>query len=56
MTLARTAGFGLTILGLLGYSVGVVRAYPGRSFSIAAVMLGLTLLGVHRLDAVGESP
>lgn len=46
----RIGGVGLTTVGLLGYLVGITRAYPGRAFSIAAVMLGVTLLGIYRLE------
>jgi len=39
-------GATLTAAGLLGYVVGVVAAYPGRAFSVAGVMVGVTLLAV----------
>ena len=38
------AGGALTIGGVAGYALGTVRPYPGRSLSITAVMIGLTLL------------
>ncbi|MFC5365639.1 hypothetical protein [Salinirubrum litoreum] len=40
------AGIALTVLGLVGYVVGVVAAYPGRAFSVTGVMVGLTLVAV----------
>jgi len=40
------AGLACCALGLLGYVVGVYYAYPGRAFSVTAVMLGVTLLAV----------
>jgi hypothetical protein len=40
------AGAVLTALGIVGYSVGVFAPYPGRSFSVTGVMVGLTLLVV----------
>ena len=41
------AGGGLLVAGLLGYAVGVYVPYPGRAFSLTAVMvgIGLVLLG-----------
>lgn len=41
-----TVGVVLTLLGLLGYSLGVVASYPGRSFSITALMVGVTLVAI----------
>lgn len=52
MNRLHVGGIGLASLGLIGYGIGVAQAYPGRAFSIAAVMLGLTLLGVNRLESV----
>lgn len=43
-----TLGAALSLAGLAGYVVGTVAAYPGRSFSVAAVMVGLTLALVGR--------
>lgn len=40
------AGAGLVVLGTVGYVVGVVAAYPGRSLSVAGVMVGISLLAV----------
>jgi hypothetical protein len=40
------AGIALTVLGLVGYVVGVVAVYPGRAFSVTGVMVGLTLVAV----------
>jgi len=41
-----------TALGLVGYAVGVAAPYPGRAFSVAGVMVGVTLVAV----GAGESP
>jgi hypothetical protein len=49
-------GLGLTALGLLGYVVGIETAYPGRSFAVMAVMVGVTLAAIGRSTATGESP
>jgi hypothetical protein len=40
------AGAVLTVLGVVGYVVGVVAPYPGRAFSVSGVMVGLTLLAI----------
>lgn len=40
------AGVALTVLGLVGYVVGVFAPYPGRAFSVTGVMVGLTLVAV----------
>lgn len=42
----QAAGIVLTVGGVVGYLIGIVAAYPGRGFSIAGVMVGLTLLSV----------
>lgn len=36
----------LTMLGVVGYVAGILAVYPGRAFSVAGVMVGLTLLAV----------
>jgi hypothetical protein len=41
-------GVALTVGGVTGYAVGTATPYPGRSFSVTAVMVGLTLLVVGR--------
>lgn len=48
MDTAFAAGVALTALGTLGYVVGIVAPYPGRAFSVTAVMLGVTLTAVGR--------
>jgi hypothetical protein len=35
-----------TVLGVVGYVIGVLAAYPGRAFSVAGVMVGITLFSV----------
>jgi len=47
------AGIACCALGLLGYVVGVYYAYPGRAFSVTAVMLGVTLLAVSDGRIIG---
>lgn len=39
-------GAGLAGLGIGGYVAGTVVAYPGRAFSLTAVMVGITLSAV----------
>lgn len=36
------------LAGAAGYAVGVFVPYPGRSFSVTAVMVGLALVAVGR--------
>lgn len=40
----RAAGITLTVLGVVGYVIGVYVPYPGRAFSLSGVMVGITLL------------
>jgi len=42
------AGIGLTVLGLVGYLVGIAAAYPGRGFAVTGVMVGVTLAATGR--------
>jgi len=44
-------GLGLTVGGAVAYIAGAAVAYPGRAFSLTAVMVGVTLLSVGRSDA-----
>lgn len=56
MHTALAVGAGLTLLGLVAYGVGLVTAYPGRAFSLTALMTGITLLAIGRsLDAEGSA-
>ncbi len=47
------AGGGLLVAGLLGYAAGTLVAYPGRAFSLTAVMVGTVLLAIGGLPAAG---
>ncbi|MFB6268491.1 MAG: hypothetical protein ABEH83_01005 [Halobacterium sp.] len=42
----RAAGLAATGLGLAGYAAGVATPYPGRAFSVTAVIVGITLLSI----------
>lgn len=46
MNTATAAGLGVTLAGLVGYLLGVIAVYPGRAFTVTAVMIGITLLAV----------
>jgi hypothetical protein len=46
MDRVAAVGVALTVAGLVGYAIGVVAPYPGRSFSVTGVMVGLTLVAV----------
>ncbi|MFB6121041.1 MAG: hypothetical protein ABEJ68_08010 [Halobacteriaceae archaeon] len=46
MNRTRVAGAALTVASLAGYALGVVQQYPGRSFSVTGVMVGITLVAV----------
>lgn len=48
MNQALAAGVLLTLLGLAGYGVGTAVSYPGRAFSLTALMVGVTLVLVSR--------
>jgi len=47
------AGGGLLVAGLLGYVAGVYVPYPGRAFSLTAVMVGIVLLLIGGAPAGG---
>lgn len=40
------AGIGLSAAGLVGYVTGIFVPYPGRAFSITAIMVGITLVAL----------
>jgi hypothetical protein len=46
MNSLQTAGVVLTLAGVAGYAVGVLAPYPGRGFSVAGVMVGVTFLSL----------
>lgn len=54
MNRPMVAGGVLTALGLAGYGVGTVVAYPGRAFSLAALMVGITMVLVGRDQEANE--
>ncbi|QLH77583.1 hypothetical protein HZS55_09865 [Halosimplex rubrum] len=48
MKAALPVGLALTAVGTVGYAVGVWTPYPGRSLSVTAVMVGVTLAAIGR--------
>ncbi|ATW88426.1 hypothetical protein halTADL_1671 [Halohasta litchfieldiae] len=43
----RTAtGVGLFVVGIVGYTAGVSLPYPGREFSLTAVMVGIAIAAI----------
>lgn len=48
MTRGTALGAALTLVGLVGYVAGVVVDYPGRAFSLTAVMVGVVLVAIAR--------
>ncbi len=46
-----TAGLVLTVIGLVGYVAGIQFQYPGRAFSITAMILGITLLSMPKYQS-----
>ena len=53
MDSAFTAGIAVTAVGVVAYATGTVVAYPGRSFSLTAVMVGLTLAAIEGANGRG---
>ncbi|MEF8853690.1 MAG: hypothetical protein V5A44_07325 [Haloarculaceae archaeon] len=48
MNRALGGGIALSLAGLAAYAAGVWVSYPGRAFSVMAVMVGLTLVAIGR--------
>ncbi|WP_191967048.1 MULTISPECIES: hypothetical protein [Haloferax] len=46
MNRVRTAGIATTGVAVVAYGVGTLIAYPGRAFSLTALMVGITLWAV----------
>lgn len=44
-----------TLLGALGYLVGIFVPYPGRSFSLTFLMFGIALALVSRLEGADSA-
>ena len=50
------AGTVLTLVGIAGYAIGTSVAYPGRSASVTAVMVGLTVAAVGHATPTEDTP
>ena len=50
------AGLVLSAVGFVGYAVGVWMVYPARSFSVTALMVGITLAAIGRSLDGGADP
>jgi hypothetical protein len=50
----RVAGVAATVVGVAGYVAGVATPYPGRAFSVTAVIVGITLLSITTGAEVGS--
>ena len=48
MDRSTISGLGLFLVGLIGYVTGIYVAYPGRAFSITAVIVGIALVAIGR--------
>lgn len=46
----------LVVVGVAGYLTGIASPYPGRSFALTALMVGITLLVVRPPTAEGGTP
>lgn len=46
MNRTLAAGCLLSVGGLAAYLVGVTTPYPGRAYSVTAIMIGVSLLAV----------
>ncbi len=55
MARATTVGVGLFAVGLVGYVAGIFVAYPGRAFSLTAVMVGLTLAAISQVPSEADA-
>lgn len=51
-----TAGVAATIAGAVGYALGVATPFLGRSLSVTAIMVGLSMIFVHHAWDDGGVP
>jgi hypothetical protein len=56
MNTTLVGGLVLSVVGLAAYVAGLWVAYPARSFSVTAVMVGLTLAAIGRSSGLEGSP
>lgn len=55
-TAVLALGGSVTLLGVVGYLAGLLSPYPGRAFSITALMVGITMLAVGSGMAARGAP
>lgn len=48
MNRGAVIGVVLVFAGLAGYALGVSGPYPGRAFSVTALMIGIALVSMRR--------
>ena len=48
-------GGGLFLAGLLGYITGIYFEYPGRAFSVTAIMVGIALVAIAQQSTVEDT-
>ena len=48
-------GGGLFTVGLVGYVVGIYVEYPGRAFSVTAIMVGIALVAIAHQSPTEEA-
>jgi hypothetical protein len=56
MNTVSAAGLVVALAGIGGYLAGLAVPYPGRAFSLTALMTGATMLAVGRSEAGGDEP
>lgn len=56
MNLVFASGIVLTAVGVAGYLAGTTVEYPGRAFSVTAVMIGVTLLAIGSANSPEGEP
>ena len=50
------AGVAATLAGVGGYAIGIATPFPGRSLSVTAVMVGVSMIFVHGAWEGGAGP
>lgn len=50
MNTPALTGAVLSVIGTAGYVAGIAVSYPGRAFSLTAIMIGITFVLVARND------
>lgn len=53
MNRLSVAGLLSLALGVVGYAAGIADPYTGAGFAVTAIMVGITLLAIRRVDPGG---